>query len=65
MERGRTDITTGMSMLASVTPARREGHVTALLRFFTFLWCYNRSKLGFDDSYVPIVDEQEYDWTRF
>jgi hypothetical protein len=32
---------------------------------FAYLKCHDRSKLMFDDSYVQIEDEQNYDWKGF
>jgi hypothetical protein len=57
VELGRIDLTAATSMMASYTAAPRTG--------FSYLKCHDRSKLVFDDSYVQVNDEQDYDWKGF
>jgi hypothetical protein len=52
-------------MMASYTAAPRTGHLVALFHVFSYLKCHDRSKLVFDDSYVKIDHEQDYDWKGF
>jgi Reverse transcriptase (RNA-dependent DNA polymerase) len=65
VELGRIDIAAEVSMLASYTVAPRRGHFDTVLHIFTYLSQHSRSKLVFDDTYVPIDDEVKHDWTSF
>jgi hypothetical protein len=65
VELGRLDITGDISMLAAYTAAPCVGHLKAMLHIFSYLNQNERSKLVFDDSYVQITDEVEFNWTEF
>jgi hypothetical protein len=65
VELGRIDLTGATSMMASYTAAPLTGHLVALFHMFSYLKCHDRSKLVFDDSYVQVNDEQDYDWKGF
>jgi hypothetical protein len=65
VELGRIDIAVEVSMLASFTAAPRKGQFEALMHIYAFLSQHSRSKLVFDDSYVPIEEEEKQDWTSF
>jgi hypothetical protein len=65
VELGRIDIAATTSVLASYSAAPRTGHMMALRHMFSYLICYNRSKLVFDDSYVEIHIEEDFDWKGF
>jgi hypothetical protein len=65
VELGRIYTTEATSMLAAYTEAPPTRHLNSLFHIFACLKCYNRSKLVFDDSYVNVDDEQEYDWKGF
>jgi hypothetical protein len=55
------DITAAVSMITSYSAAR-QGHMVALFHMFSYLKCHDRSKLVFDDSYMRIQDEEDYEW---
>ncbi len=65
VELGRIDITAEVSMLAAYTAAPRFGHFSALMHVFSYLEHHDRSKVVFDDAYVHVNDEVEYDWEAF
>jgi hypothetical protein len=65
VELGRIDITAATLQLACYTAAPRTGHFIAHLHMFSYLKCHDRSKIVFDDSYVDINDEEEFDWKVF
>jgi hypothetical protein len=65
VELGRIDITAEVSMLAAFTAAPRVGHFSALMHMFSYLEHHNRSRVVFDDTYVNVTDEVEYDWEAF
>jgi Reverse transcriptase (RNA-dependent DNA polymerase) len=65
VELGRIDIAAEVSMLASYTVAPRRGQFDTMLHIYAYLTQHNRSKLVFDDLYVPIDDEEKTDWSSF
>jgi hypothetical protein len=52
-ELGRIDIMCKVSMLASFLAQPREGHLAAVMHMFAYLKTHQRSRLVFDDLYVP------------
>jgi hypothetical protein len=64
-ELGRIDITCEVSMLASFLAMPREGHLAAVMHMFAYLKTHKRSRLVFDDSYVPPTEHIEHNWSDF
>jgi hypothetical protein len=56
VELGRIDIAAETSMLTSYTVAPCRGQFDTMLHVFAYLSHHPRSKLVFNDSYVPIDD---------
>ena len=52
-------------MLAAYCAAPRIGHFNAMLHIFAFLKLHPRSRLVFDDSYVPIEEGPQEDFSEF
>lgn len=65
VELGQINITTEVSMLAAYCAAPRIGHFNAMLHIFAFLKLHPRSRLVFDDSYVPIEEGPQEDFSEF
>jgi hypothetical protein len=65
VEFGRINITAAVSILASYTAALRHDQLPALFHLFSYLKGYDRSNIVFDDCYVDIQDEENYNWTGF
>jgi hypothetical protein len=65
VELGQFNITAGTSMLEFFTAAPRTGHLLALFHILLYHKCYSRSKLVFDDSYISLDDEEDFDWNGF
>lgn len=65
VELGQINITTEVSMLAAYCAAPRIGHFNAMLHIFAFLKLHPRSRLVFDDSYVPIDEGPQEDFSEF
>jgi hypothetical protein len=65
VELGQINICAEVSMLAAFAAAPRVGHFKAMLHIFSFLSHHPRCRLVFDDSYVPITDGPDHDWSDF
>lgn len=65
VELGQINIATEVSMLAAYCAAPRIGHFNAMLHIFAFLKLHPRSRLVFDDSYVPIDHGPVADFSEF
>jgi hypothetical protein len=62
VELGRINTCTEVSMMAAFSTAPWMGHLKAVIHIFSFLQHHPRSRLVFDDSYVPIDDGPTRDW---
>jgi hypothetical protein len=65
VELGRIDICCETSMMASHCAMPRQGHLEALFHMFAYLNSHDRSRLVFDDSYLPTFPKQQVDWADF
>jgi hypothetical protein len=65
VELGRIDIAAEVSMMAAFTAAPRIRNFNALMHMFSYLEHHNRFKDVFDDTYINVTDEEEYDWESF
>ena len=65
VELGQINITAEVSMLAAFSAAPRIGHFNAMLHIFAFLKLHPRSRLVFDESYVPIQEGPVEDFSEF
>jgi hypothetical protein len=65
VEMGQINKTTEVSMLAAYCAAPRMGHFNAMLHIFVFLKLHPRSRLVFDESYVPLKQEPSKDLSEF
>ena len=65
VELGQINITAEVSMLAAYCAAPRIGHFNAMLHIFAFLKLHPRSRLVFDDSYVPLEPSSMEDFSEF
>lgn len=66
VELGRINICAEVSMLAAFSAAPRIGHFNAMLHIFAFLAHHPRSRLVFDSTFVPdLNDGPDQDWQEF
>lgn len=65
VELGQINITAEVSMLAAYCAAPRIGHFNAMLHIFAFLKLHPRSRLVFDDAYVPLEQSPAVDFSEF
>jgi hypothetical protein len=65
VELGRIDICAEVSIMASYCAAPRVGHLDAVMHIFAYLSTHKRSRIVFDSSYVPHVEQVKKDWSDF
>jgi hypothetical protein len=65
VELGRVDIVVEVSMLASYAACPRMGRFDSMLHIFAYLHQHGRSKMVFDNSYIPIQEIPMQDWVGF
>lgn len=65
VELGQINITGEVSMLAAYSVAPRIGHFNAMLHIFAFLKLHPRSRLVFDETYVPVEQGPMEDFSEF
>ena len=67
VELGRIDNCHDVSVMAAFSAAPRRGHLDAVFHLFSYLKKHDRSRIVFDDSYIPFDDsqQQQLDWSDF